>query len=170
MGHNHTMALENINISPARTPAELDRARGLFRAYAASLPVDLAHQGFDAELANLPGKYAPPLGELLLAYAAPGMASSLATGCVALRPLEPPGVCEMKRLFVAPPGRGLGLGRALAETIMRIAKQRGYSEIKLDTLSSLHAALRLYEDLGFQNIPAYYDSPFAGTVFLSRKL
>jgi ribosomal protein S18 acetylase RimI-like enzyme len=153
-------------IAPARTPADLAIVAGLFRAYADSLSVDLAYQDFAAELAGLPGKYAPPAGALLLARDAAGVA----LGCIALRPLDPPAVCEMKRLFVAPAGRGLGLGRALVEAALAAARTAGYREMRLDTLPDMTAAIALYRQTGFRPVPAYYDTPVASTLFLGRSL
>ena len=154
-----------FRIIPVRTPADLEPIRALFQAYVASLGVDIAYQGFEAELATLPGKYAPPQGELLLARRADGEP----LGCVALRPLDVP-VCEMKRLYVAPGGRGTGLGRALAEAILEVAERSGYREIWLDTLPTMAAAVRLYERLGFKAIPPYNDSPFADLMFMGKVL
>lgn len=142
-----------------------DAAR-LFRAYAASLPIDLAYQGFEAEVTGLPGAYAPPRGALLLARSSTGEA----IGCVALRLLTVDGLCEMKRLHVAPEGRGAGLGRALAEAILGEARRLGYREMRLDTLPSMTAALALYRSLGFVDVAPYYETPIAGTVFLGLDL
>jgi len=158
-------------------PTDLPALTQLFRAYAASLPIDLGYQGFDDELASLPGKYAPPDGALLIARGVSGAA----LGCVAMRPLgfgvcpSPvgegrPGVCEMKRLYVAPQGRGQGLGRQLARAIIEAARAAGYAEMRLDTLASMGEAQALYRSLGFTEIGAYYDTPIAGTVFMSLKL
>jgi ribosomal protein S18 acetylase RimI-like enzyme len=155
-----------FQILPAKSAADLTAAATLFRAYAASLPIDLAYQGFEAELAALPGKYAPPSGALLLARRADGEA----IGCVALRPIEPEGCSEMKRLFVSPEGRRLGLGRALVAAILSEAARIGYREIRLDTLSSMTEALALYRNAGFEPVPPYYDTPIAGTVFLAKRL
>jgi putative acetyltransferase len=146
-------------------PTDLFAISQLFRAYAASLPIDLSYQNFDGELASLPGKYAPPAGALLIARDASGEA----LGCVAMRPLED-GVCEMKRLYVAPVGRGQGLGKQLALAIIEAARAAGHSEMRLDTLASMHEAQALYRALGFVEIGAYYDTPIAGTVFMSLKL
>lgn len=146
-------------------PTDLPALTQLFRAYAASLPIDLGYQGFDDELAALPGKYAAPDGALLIARDANGAA----LGCVAMRPLEP-GVCEMKRLYVAPEGRGQGLGLQLARAIIEAARARGYAEMRLDTLASMGQAQALYRRLGFTEIGAYYATPIAGTVFMSLKL
>lgn len=146
-------------------PTDLPALTQLFRAYAASLPIDLGYQGFDDELASLPGKYAPPDGALLIARGVSGAA----LGCVAMRPLAP-GVCEMKRLYVAPEGRGQGLGRQLARAIIEAARARGYAEMRLDTLASMAEAQALYRRLGFTEIGAYYATPIAGTVFMGLKL
>ena len=152
------------DIRPAEGPRHLDLLRGLVRAYAASIGVSLDFQDFDAELEGLPGDYAPPRGRLLLAWQ-----EGEAIGCVALRPLEP-GVCEMKRLYVSPAARASGLGRRLAVRICEEARAAGYSRMRLDTLSTMTAALRLYESLGFRPIPAYYFNPIPGAVYLELDL
>jgi ribosomal protein S18 acetylase RimI-like enzyme len=152
-------------ITPASLPTDLPAVTQLFRAYAASLPIDLGYQGFDGELASLPGKYAPPAGALLIAHDASGAA----LGCVAMRPLEA-GACEMKRLYVAPEGRGMGLGKQLARAIIEAARNAGHHEMRLDTLDSMHDAQKLYRSLGFTEIGAYYDTPIEGTVFMALNL
>jgi ribosomal protein S18 acetylase RimI-like enzyme len=138
----------------------------LFEAYAASLPVSLAYQGFDDELASLPGKYAPPRGALLLARGI----DHVPLGCVGLRPLDESGTCEMKRLFVAPAARGRQLGRALAVAAIQAARERGYVRLRLDTLPSMEAAMALYEDLGFVSLAPYYEGAPAGTRFMQLDL
>lgn len=160
------MAGAAFHIAPARSAADLIAVADLFQAYANSLGIDLGYQDFPAELAGLPGRYAPPAGALLLARDAAGMP----VGCVALRRIDPPGCCEMKRLYVAPSGRGLGLGRALAEAVIAAAEQLGYREMRLDTLPFMQAAMRLYDELGFDQIPPYYDTPVDGTRFLAKRL
>lgn len=152
-------------ITPAREPADIAAVAALFRVYAASLPVDLGYQGFAEELAGLPGAYAPPGGALLLARGMDGGA----LGCVALRPLGP-GLCEMKRLYVAPEARGLRLGRALAEAVIEAARTLGHRELRLDTLPFMADAKGLYARLGFREVPPYYDTPVEGTVFLALEL
>jgi ribosomal protein S18 acetylase RimI-like enzyme len=136
----------------------------LFVEYADSLDVDLAFQGFDEELAGLPGTYARPGGRLLLAFDGEEPA-----GCVALRPLEP-GVAEMKRLYVRPRARGAGWGRRLTERVVSEARAAGYDRMRLDTLPSMGAALELYLGMGFREIPAYRHNPVAGTRFLELDL
>lgn len=153
-------------ITPALFPADRPAITELFRAYSDSLPIDLGYQGFDAELASLPGKYAPPTGALLIARDTYGAA----LGCVAMRPLDEPGVCEMKRLYVAPAGRGQGLGKQLALAIIEAARVAGYREMRLDTLATMHDAQRLYRALGFVEIGAYYETPIENTVFMSLTL
>ena len=151
---------------PAHSAADIQTAAKLFQAYAASLPISLGYQDFEAELATLPGRYAPPKGALFLARGPAGDA----LGCVALRPFEGDDVCEMKRLYVAPHGRRLGLGKALAELIIAEAARLGYREMRLDTLPSMQAALSLYAALGFRPLPAYYATPIADTLFFSKIL
>jgi putative acetyltransferase len=138
--------------------------RLLFVEYAASLPVDLAFQGFAEELAGLPGPYARPAGGLLL-----GFDGEEPAGCVAFRPLEP-GVSEMKRLFVRPSARGGGWGRRLAERVVSEARAAGYERMRLDTLPSMDAALGIYLGMGFREILAYRHNPVAGTRFLELDL
>jgi len=136
----------------------------LFRAYEAHIGVDLSYQRFADELATLPGKYAPPRGQLLIARNAAGVA----IGCVALRPIDAR-CCEMKRLFVSPQGRGLGLGRALAEAVIAEASKLGYAELRLDTLPTMHEAIALYRKLGFAPIEPYYAAR-EGTLFMALSL
>jgi len=144
----------------ASTPEEIDETRALFLEYAASLEIDLCFQGFEAELASLPGKYAPPAGALILARVDGAVA-----GCVALRPLGD-GICEMKRLYVRDAFRGLGVGRTLAERIIAEARSRGYRAIRLDTLGRLVAARALYESLGFREIEPYIYNPTPDVQFM----
>jgi len=155
-----------FQIAPVRTADDLAAAVGLFRAYAASLDLDLSYQNFEAEMAAMPGKYAPPAGELLLARDAEGKPM----GCVGLRPIGPSGCCEMKRLYVAPEGRGIGLGKSLVDAIVEVAERIAYREIKLDTLPSMVGAQSLYRKLGFEVDEPYYDTPVAGTLFMRRML
>jgi GNAT superfamily N-acetyltransferase len=155
-----------FRIAPIRSDDELAAVAALFRAYAASLGIDLTYQDFDAELAGLPGKYAPPAGELLLAR--DDAATPL--GCVGLRPRAPDGCCEMKRLYTVPAARGLGLGRALVTTVVGAARRIGYREMRLDTLPSMGKAIALYQAEGFVEIAPYYDTPVRGTIFLALRL
>lgn len=157
--------VERFRIDHVVTADDLRAVADLFAGYAASLPVDLGYQDFAAELAGLPGKYAPPDGALLVARDA----EDRAIGCAGLRPLGD-GICEMKRLFLRPEARGLGLGRALAEAIVATAGERGHRTILLDTLPSMASAIALYEDLGFERIDPYYAPTPPGTVFMALDL
>ena len=150
------------------TAQELDATREIFREYAQGLGVDLCFQGFEAELAGLPGDYAAPRGALLLARVDGAIA-----GCCALRPLDAtdyPGAAEMKRLYVRKPFRGFGLGRQLAEAALDLARQAGYDCVLLDTLDDMEAARALYEDLGFEPIDPYYHNPIPGAHYLKVDL
>jgi putative acetyltransferase len=153
-----------VRIVDGHSEDRLPAARQLFDEYAASLEVDLSFQGFERELAELPGEYAPPAGRLLLA-----LEGKEPAGCVALRPYEP-GVCEMKRLYVRPEFQGSGLGRRLAEAIVEAARDAGYESMRLDTLPTMGAARGLYRSLGFEEIEAYRPNPVHGTTYFELRL
>ena len=158
--------MARFTIARAATADDLAAVASLFADYAAWLPIDLGYQGFAAELAALPGKYAPPSGELLLARGPDGAP----LGCVGLRAIEPDGACEMKRLYIAPDARGMGLGRALATAVIGKARELGYRRMVLDTLEGMTPAITLYQQLGFEKIGAYYAPTPPGTVFMGLKL
>jgi putative acetyltransferase len=151
-------------IGVARSPAEIEAVRALFREYAAGLGIDLGFEGFPAEVAGLPGAYAPPTGTLLLARDALGPA-----GCVGVRPFDPI-EAEMKRLYVRPRARGSGLGRRLVEEALRATAAMGYRALRLDTLPTMAAATRLYGRLGFVEFPEPKPNPIAGTRYFLRRI
>jgi len=153
-----------IELVPAASAAEVAACRELFSEYQRGLGVSLCFQGFDAELAGLPGDYAPPRGRLVLA-----LIGGRPAGCVALRPLFHRDA-EMKRLYVRPTHRATGLGRALALHIIGEARAMGYEALKLDTLPQMTAAQRLYEKLGFRDTAPYNDNPVAGVRFMALDL
>jgi putative acetyltransferase len=153
-----------VQVISAASPAEIGLARELFKEYQASLGIDLCFQGFDKELAELPGEYAPPSGRLFLAYD-----SDQLVGCVALRRIDPR-TCEMKRLYVRPQGRGKGFGRKLTEIVIEAARELGYARMRLDTLPSMREATALYRTLGFQPIGSYRPNPVEGSLFLELAL
>jgi putative acetyltransferase len=148
--------------------AGLGLVKRLFRSYAAefadSIAETLCFQGFEAELAGLPGRYAPPSGCLLLA-----MEDDVAAGCVALRDLGD-GTCEMKRLYVAQTHRGRGAGRLLVEEVVRRAGRMGYRRMVLDTFPEMAGALALYREQGFVETTPYWEHPIGRAVFLERTL
>lgn len=154
-----------FRIAPARV-SDLADVAALFRAYAESLPVDLSHQGFADELERLPGAYAPPKGTLLLARAADGTA----LGVIGLRPLTEDGVAEVKRLYVRPQARGLGLGRALVAALLEEAARLGHREVRLDTLPHMESAIALYRSFGFAPVAPYGSYPFEGLLCFGRRL
>lgn len=164
-------------IRPAATAHDVELARSLFVEYAKWLDVDLCFQGFDAELASLPGAYSPPRGRLLIA-GPPGDAF----GCIALRPLAQSCGCgvegeaahgltgEVKRLYVQPGHRGERWGHRLASAVIAEARAIGYRRLKLDTLVRMAAARALYADLGFRECAAYYANPLPDVVYMSLEI
>lgn len=163
-----TAELPVIELMTPSSAEELEATRAIFREYAAGLGVDLCFQGFEEELANLPGDYAPPRGALLLAYV-----DGQPAGCGAVRPLvdvDYANACEMKRLYVRRAFRRFGIGRLLAQALMDHASGAGYSVMLLDTLDDMEAARGLYAALGFEEIPPYYFNPLPGAHYLKAEL
>jgi putative acetyltransferase len=143
-------------------------AANLFREYQSDIGVDLSWQGFEQELAQLPGEYAAPHGMLLVAFVGDD-----AAGCCAFRPLHDcdyPNACEMKRLFVRKAFRGFGIGRLLVDHTLLHAKQAGYSTMLLDTLTDMETARALYAQAGFVEVPPYYHNPMPGAHYLKVDL
>ena len=153
-----------MTIVEANDAGAVAQARELFCEYAAESQLDLCFQNFEAELAGLPGAYAPPEGRLLLSKGEEQLA-----GCVALRKFEDD-VCEMKRLYVRPAFRGLGIGRALARRVIEEAVRIGYARMRLDTLARMQAAVALYEALGFCRIEAYRPNPLEDVIYFELAL
>ena len=162
------MKRPTIELQTAGHPHEMPVVRDIFREYAAQLGVDLCFQGFEEELAGLPGDYEAPRGTLLLARVGGELA-----GCCALRPLvnvDHANAAEMKRLYVRQAFRRLGLGRQLAEAVLDFARTEGYHCVLLDTLTDMEAARALYADLGFEEIEPYYHNPLPGSHYLKVEL
>jgi len=153
-----------LRVQSATSMRELGLIRDLFIEYASSLGFDLSFQNFEKELDELPGDYSPPNGRLLL-----GFHDSDPGGCVALRRISEE-ICEMKRLFVRPQCRGLGLGKALATKVIGDAREIGYRKMRLDTVPAMQTAIALYVSLGFREIEPYRYNPVEGTKFMELDL
>ena len=152
-------------ITLATSAKQIEEARSLFREYEAWLGMSLCFQSFEEEVAGLPGKYAPPIGRLYLAYV-----DGEPAGCIALRKLEP-GICEMKRLFLRDSARGRGIGVRLIEQVIADAQDIGYAKMRLDTYPpKMGKAVSLYEAHGFHVIPPYYHNPHEGVLFMEKTL
>jgi len=165
------MALNAYIITPVRNDQDFIDIKVLFTAYVEWLDLDLSFQNYQSEMDNIAARYGPPTGGIFLARRT---GTGEALGCVAfkalhLTPSSPS--CELKRLYVTPAGRGLGLGRALGNRAILEARGQGYQVMKLDTLpSKMGAAVKLYEELGFVECEKYYDTPLADTKFMELYL
>lgn len=148
----------------ADLPEDLPVVRELFEEYGRTLGIDLSFQGFEEELASLPGKYAPPDGTMILARL-----DGKPCGCVALRRINHR-TCEMKRLYVRPESRGLRVGGELVRRIIEAAEGRGYETMRLDTLPSMKSAVSLYRSFGFLEIEPYIYNPIPGALFMEKRL
>ena len=149
----------------ASESTELDIIRELFRDYEKELDENICFQSFEEELINPLKKYGPPDGDLILAYLNKEVA-----GCIALTRMKEEGTCEMKRLYVKPEFRKSKIGRKLAELLIQSAKEKEYERMRLDTLTKLNPAIRLYQSMGFQHISPYYHNPLPGVVYMEKKL
>lgn len=158
-------ATKTYHILPVRGESDLNATKELFYEYTTWLDLDLNFQSFATEMATFPGKYTPPTGELFLARTGQGEA----LGCVAVRALSEE-ICEMKRLFVKDTAKGLGVGKALVQTVINAARKLGYRTMRLDSLPRMTAALRLYRSVGFTEVAAYYETPLVDTIFLELNL
>ncbi len=153
-------------IRQAQSVEDLAIVKELWLEYASSLGFSLCFQGFDQELATLPGKYAPPAGRLLLAFA-----DDRAAGAIALRPLSDQGICEMKRLYVRPEFRGSGLGRKLVDAVLAAAHGIGHTHMRLDTVAGkMDAAIRMYRGYGFREIEAYTANSQENVIYMELEL
>ncbi len=155
-----------LTILQADSPEHVSTARQLIEEYAAWLEFKLCFQGFEEEMQSMPGKYAPPAGRLLLA-----LWDGKQAGVIALRPLDEPGLCEMKRLYVRPEFRGHNIGRLLAERVIREAAEIGYSRMRLDTIAGkMDSAIAMYRELGFKETEPYYQTSVGHTLFMELAL
>jgi ribosomal protein S18 acetylase RimI-like enzyme len=155
---------DRVRIDECRTSDDVALCRELFGEYQAALGISLDFQGFDAELATLPGAYAPPRGALLIARC-----DGEPAGCIALRPLARD-EAEVKRLYVRPAFRGTGLGERLVQALCARARASGYRALRLDTLATMAPAMRLYERLGFEETGAYHQATLPGMRFFRKEL
>jgi ribosomal protein S18 acetylase RimI-like enzyme len=155
--------LEILQIRPA-AGGDIPHVQQMLREYVEWIGLDLAFQEIDAELDGMPGDYAPPRGALFVA-----VEGDRFLAMIALRPIEGT-VAEMKRLYVRPEARGRGLARRLIARLCEEAKRLNYTELRLDTLPMMGDAQALYEAYGFVDIEPYYETPIAGTRFMSKKI
>jgi putative acetyltransferase len=157
-------------------PKDLDTVRRLFQDYRQWLA---DHKGstassnstakiglglVDDQIAQLPGPYGPPRGEIILAFA-----RNAVVACGALRELEPK-VGEIKRIYVRADHRGPGFGPRLTRALLRRARQLGYETVRVDTLPTMFAAIQFYQALGFAPIPAYWPHPVPGALYFEYKV
>jgi GNAT superfamily N-acetyltransferase len=153
-----------MKIVAATTPEHLAMVRQLFEEYWQSFGFTPCFQNFAAEVAGLPGYYAPPAGRLALA-----LGGGEPAGCVALRPLDPLRA-EAKRLYVRPQFRGTGAGLALLRWVIGEARTAGYREVLGDTMPVMQRALAMYERLGFAQTGPYAPNATPGAIYLRLAL
>jgi GNAT superfamily N-acetyltransferase len=152
-------------IIQVQTPTAVSAVHDLFLEYAQSLGFSLCFQGFDQELASLPGDYSPPSGRLLLA-----LVDGAPAGCIGIHALSDD-TCEIKRLYVRRQYRGHQLGRKLAEKAIEEARAIGYGTMRLDTIEDkMKTAVQLYRELGFVEIAPYRENPIPSALYMELHL
>jgi carbonic anhydrase len=142
----------------------VNAVKALFQEYWASFGFTPCFQNFEAELATLPGKYAPPAGRLALA-----LVHGEPAGCVALRAIDS-ARCEAKRLYVKPQFRSKGIGRALLDWVIAEARAAGYSDMLGDTMPVMERAIAMYDRIGFERTGRYADQATDGAIYIRLKL
>ena len=148
------------------TPEQLEQVRNLFTEYGAQLGAEYCAKTLDAEIASLPGAYAPPKGKLLLATVV-----GQPVGCIGLRPFPLERTCEMKRLYVRPGFRGGKLGRELVERVLEEARRLGYASMRLDSyVPMMEAAIRMYRKFGFREVAPDPLKPIDDLIYMELKL
>lgn len=153
-----------MEIKTAATPTDFEIGKQMFLEYAKSLGFDICFQNFEQELIDIQVQYGAPNGNLLLV-----IHNGATVGCAGVRRWEGD-MAELKRMYIKPENRGAGLGRQLLQAALENARQLGYRSIRLDTLPTMQAAIALYREFGFTDIPAYRENPFEGTIYLEKKL
>jgi GNAT superfamily N-acetyltransferase len=151
-------------VRQARFPEDASGVLEIWREFVSSPSVSLDYQGYEAEFADLPGKYAPPGGSLLVAEM-----DGTFTGCVAFRRVSS-SICEMKRLYVRPGARGMRVGERLVQQLIADAVDAGYDEMRLDVLEEFKHAQKLYAEFGFAPADPVSFNPLPGTAFLGLRL
>ncbi len=148
----------------AKNADHFSAAGKLFREYAAGLNFDLSFQKFDQELNEINIQYDLPTGGLMLVRH-----SGVFIGCAGIRKFEDR-IGELKRMYIQPDHRGLGLGKILLENVIELAKKRGYKYVRLDTLKNLASALHLYREFGFKDIEPYRFNPRNDVLYLEKQI
>ena len=152
-------------ILEAYSPELIKETKKLFLEYEKWLNVSLCFQGFEEEVAGLPGKYSKPEGRLYIVKN-----NDEFIGTIALRKIED-GICEMKRLFLKDKARGKGIGNELVAKIIQDAKDIGYKSMRLDTIKEkMPKAVSIYERYGFKETTPYYHNPNPHTLFMELEL
>lgn len=154
----------HVDITPVLTDEDYDILRVLFVEYANSLGFSLRFQNFDSELDELKSVYGGARSAAFL-----GWLEGKRVGCVGVKQFNQDS-CEMKRLFIRPEGRGVGLGKMLARTAIRKAKDFGYKVMYLDTMNFMTEANALYKSLGFELTKPYYHNPLKGVNYYRLEL
>ena len=145
-------------------PDHFSAAARLFKEYANGLGLDLSFQNFAGELNEIDVQCNLPSGGLVLIRYAGDF-----VGCAGIRRLDEK-TAELKRMYIQPSHRGIGLGKLLMENAIAVAKERKYHSIKLDTLKSLVSALHLYRQFGFKDIEAYRFNPSDDVLYLEKQI
>ena len=146
------------------THEQYSAACQLFQEYANWLGIDLCFQGFEEELKDLEAMYSAPVGGIILCEI-----EAHYVGCVGIRRIDDQRA-ELKRMYVQPHQQQKGIGTALLENALELARECGYQKVQLDTLSTMTAAMNLYLKNGFKKIPAYYQNPIVTAVYFEKTL
>jgi len=151
-------------VKRATFPQDLDTVLAIYREYISTTSADLAFQNNEQDFLQLAQTYSSPESQIFL-----GLDEKQILGCAAFKRYTED-ICEMKRVYVRPQARGLGLGASLVKQIVQQAREAGYKKICLDVLPEFESAYHLYQSLGFKPHPAITQNPVLGTRYLALTL
>ena len=154
-----------MEIKEVKSFEEYKVATELFQEYAYQTGYDLEFQNFNEELKKIESHYSAPGGAIFIGYDEEGVP----IGCFGIRKFDA-SICELKRMYLKPEARGLGIGKQLLNKAIEVGSELKYKKMRLDTLPTMVSAIKLYEKTGFYKIEAYRFNPVAGALYYEIKL
>ncbi|MFM2395169.1 MAG: hypothetical protein RLZZ546_3152 [Bacteroidota bacterium] len=157
--------MDEVRCSIATTNENYEDLIRLFKAYFEELGLDLDFQNPHKDMEEAQIMYGQPDGLAVLAFIA-----DEPVGCVALRLWDNKEIKigEVKRMYILPLARRRGISYKLMDILIDAAYEMKYEILKLDTLQSMHGAIKVYKEYGFYETDPYYYNPLADVVYFEK--